>query len=96
MRDGGLALAERSLEDWRDVFDSTVTAAVRTGPRQLRLQLRRDPAAIATVVGLAQKEKACCSFFAFTCEIGVDTVELVVEVPAGAEAALDAFANTLA
>jgi hypothetical protein len=81
------------LEAWRAVLARTVADRDRPRPRTLRLRLRDDVSDLGPVVDLARREQACCAFFRFRLEIEAAAVTLVVEVPDGAEAALDAFAG---
>jgi hypothetical protein len=90
------ALGDRVAE-WQTVLRTTVTASDRSDPHHLRLHLQPslDADRIGQLVGLAGREKACCPFFDFSLDIGADTLQLVVRVPTGEEAAaaLDAFAT---
>jgi L-amino acid N-acyltransferase YncA len=85
--------AETRLNDWRQTLTPLVIRVERPEPGQLRLIVRDDPAGIATLVGLAQAEMACCPFFNFTLDIDSETVALVVEVPTDTQAVLDDFAR---
>lgn len=60
----------------------------RVSPNRLELSLLPD-ADIESVVGLAQREIACCSFFSFAIEIQADRLVLAVEVPNDAIEILD-------
>jgi phosphinothricin acetyltransferase len=85
--------ADARLDEWRLTLTPLVIGVERPEPGRLRLILRDNPAGIATLVGLAQAEKACCPFFDFTLDIGTETIALVVEVTSDAQAVLDDFAR---
>ena len=46
------------------------------------------------MVGLAQREKACCPFFDFSLDIAADSVTLVVSVPDDGAPLLDQLCRT--
>jgi hypothetical protein len=69
-----------------------VTDAQRPARSVLRLQLGSDLGELPDLIALAQRETACCRFFAFTLEIAEDTVALVITVPEDAATVLDDFA----
>ncbi len=66
----------------------------RASPDRLELCLLPD-ADIGAVIGLAQREAACCPFFSFTIEIGSDRLVLTVEVPTGAPEVLDQLVSDI-
>jgi len=84
--------AATRIDEWRTVLRRSVTSARRTSPTEVRLELRDDRAGLDELVGLAQREVACCAFFDFTLSIAVDMVALVVTVPTDAATVLDGFA----
>jgi hypothetical protein len=79
--------AKSQLDEWKQLR-RVLDQVERVSPRRLRLILLPD-ADVASVVALAQKEKACCPFFTFTIEIAADHLVFVVEVPADAIEILD-------
>lgn len=85
--------ADARLDKWELTLAPLVIGAERSDPGRLRLTLRDDPAGVATLIGLARAEKACCPFFDFTLDIGTEAVSLVVEVTTDAQAVLDDFAR---
>ncbi len=46
---------------------------------------------MASIIGLAQREKGCCPFFDFSLQVEVDGVALRVMVPEDAISILDAL-----
>jgi hypothetical protein len=80
------------LDEWRAALGSTVVGVSRPAPERAELRLVSEPAAIATLIDLAEREKACCEFFDFAFEVEGDGVKLVVSVPHEATAVLDDFA----
>jgi MerR family copper efflux transcriptional regulator len=76
------AMVDR-LAEWRDVF-STMVEKVERQENQATLTLSRGPEGLMTVADLAEREKACCSFFEFSIELNGLDVRLHVEVPAEA------------
>jgi hypothetical protein len=88
------ASARAQVEEWRALLAPLVVASERPDPQVLRLRLRAaGPARLAELVGLAQREKACCPFFAFSLEIEPDAVTFVSTVPPEAAGVLDRFAG---
>jgi hypothetical protein len=70
--------------DWGDVF-STLVEKVERHENQATLTLARGPEGLMTVAHLAEREKACCSFFEFSIRVeGIDAC-LHIEVPAEAD-----------
>lgn len=88
------AAGER-IEEWRRFLARSITAAERIDDRQLRLQLDAATSVLEEVVDLCQREKACCSFFAFSIELEADSSWLTVQVPPEASSFLDEFASLL-
>ena len=80
------------LDEWRAALSSAVIGVSRPAPERAELRLVSEPAAIATLIGLAEREKACCEFFDFTFEVERAGVTLVVSVPREAKDVLDDFA----
>jgi hypothetical protein len=81
------AEAKSRLDEWKQLRQ-VLDQVERVSPRRLELVLRPE-ADVASLVALAQKEKACCPFFTFTIEVAADHLVLVVEVPADAIKILD-------
>jgi hypothetical protein len=79
------------VEEWRSALLTTVTRIDRPVPTRAALRLVGKPAELATLVNLAQREKACCEFFGFAFEVASDAVTLVVSVPDDAVEVLDTF-----
>lgn len=80
------------VAEWRVALGATVTGISRPAPARAEMRLVAKPGAIATLLDLAQQEKACCEFFSFAFEVDVDGVRLVVSVPDDAVEVLDDFA----
>lgn len=80
--------ARSQLGEWQEVLRSVVDRSERVSPNRLELSLIPG-SEIGSVVRLAQREVACCPFFAFTLEIGAERLVLVVEVPNDAIEILD-------
>jgi hypothetical protein len=77
------AMVDR-LAEWRAVF-STMVEKVERHEHQATLTLSGGRDALLTVVDLAEREKACCSFFEFSIELEGFDARLHVEVPAEAD-----------
>ncbi len=89
------AAAQGQLGEWARLLRRSVASAERVTPGRLDLVL--GPGAdLATVVGLAQREAACCPFFTFTVRIGANEVVLSVEAPEEAVTLVDEFARVAA
>jgi ribosomal protein S12 methylthiotransferase accessory factor YcaO len=84
--------AATRIDEWRTVLGRSITSVRRTSPTEIVLLVRDDRAGLDELVGLAQREVACCGFFDFTLDIAVDAVALVVTVPPDAAGVLDEFA----
>jgi len=80
--------ARSQLGEWRDVLVRVVDRSERVSPNRLELSLIPD-SDLGPLIGLAQREAACCPFFTFTVEIGADRLVLAVEVPDDAAETLD-------
>jgi hypothetical protein len=77
------AMVDRVAE-WRSVL-STMVEKVDRHENEATLTLSRGRGALLTVVDLAEREKACCSFFEFSIQLeGIDA-RLHVEVPPEAD-----------
>ena len=61
--------AAARLDEWRAALGSTVLSTSRPAPERAELRLVSEPAAIATLIDLAEREKACCEFFGFAFEV---------------------------
>ena len=83
--------ASDRVEEWRSALVTIVSRVVRPAPTRAELHLAGEPGGIATLVHLAQREKACCEFFDFVFEVASDGVTLVVTVPDEATEVLDGF-----
>lgn len=89
----GPAAVGPRIEQWRALLSRSVTHAERVAPDRLACELRADLADLGNLALLAQQEKACCGFFTFSFEVGVDAITMVVGVPDDATAILDQFAT---
>jgi hypothetical protein len=94
-----LPTAQRPLRlaEFDQVFATALRGQQRMSPTQLRWQL--DPAVEAAARDLTTRESSCCSFFAFTFTPGGaagESLELLVQVPAGHVDVLDALADRAA
>lgn len=83
-------VAGSQLAEWATLARSPGVAVERPSPTELAIRLPRGAPADA-VVGLAQREKACCPFFDFTLGIEAEALTLRVTAPAEASALLDAL-----
>ncbi len=83
------------LDEWRAVLGRSIASVRRPSPTALELVLRADRAGLDELVGLTQRELACCAFFGFTLDIAADAVSLQVTVPPDAAAVLDDFVGLL-
>lgn len=82
------------LAEFDDLFATALRGQQRLSATALSWDL--DPAAETTARDLADRESACCSFFAFTFRPGDGVLWLDVEVTAGYVAVLDALAQRAA
>lgn len=80
------------VEEWRIALRSSVAATARPAPHRLELRIAEEPGAVAMLVDLARREKACCGFFTFTVEIDAHRAALVIEAPEDAIPVLDGLA----
>jgi hypothetical protein len=85
--------ARERVDEWRGFFASSVDDVERAADERFRFRLVSDPGALAGVVDLAQREKACCPFFDFSIEVEADRCWLVVGVPTEATGVLADFAR---
>jgi hypothetical protein len=83
--------AQNQVGEWRAVIARAVAEMERTSPTTLTLTLNADLVGLTDLVQLAQREKACCTFFEFDLVVDVDRVRFVVSVPEDAEGVLDEF-----
>jgi hypothetical protein len=83
--------AQAQLREWSDVLASATVGGLRTSRTEIVFPLAEDLGHLGEVVALARREKACCTFFRFSIEIGVESVELRISVPSEAVAVLDDF-----
>lgn len=82
------------LAEWRGAF-STLVQKVDLDENHATLTLLGGREALLTIADLAEREKACCSFFEFSIELqGLDT-RLHVDVPSEADEILTALLSLL-
>jgi hypothetical protein len=82
------------LDEWRQVASDPVVAVTRPSPTRLELHLSDGLDQVGSLVGLAQREKACCPFFDFSLDIAADSVTLLVSVPEDGATLLDELSRT--
>lgn len=87
------AVARAQVEEWRRLIAASVSATDWVSPTELALHLHGDLSGLTPITRLAQREKACCPFFAFTLQIQADSVALHVRAPEDATALLYEFAR---
>lgn len=80
--------ARSQLDEWRKLMDWAVARTERVSPTRLELHLEPN-CELTAVVDLAQREVACCPFFAFAIDVRADGLVLVVDVPDDASEMLD-------
>lgn len=92
-----LPTAERPLRvaEFDELF-GTATEAVKRTADGVRLELLPDPDVAARAAGLAMRETACCSFFAFTLTAAAGTLFLDVTADPAHREVLDALAERAA
>lgn len=83
----GAEAAGRQLDEWRELLAQFPSS--RLSPTQLAVRLAGSPPALAHLIALAQREKACCPFFDFSFQVEADVVVLGVSVPDDATSILD-------
>ncbi len=86
--------ARGQLDEWRQVASDPAVAVSRPSPTRLELRLIDHLDQLGNLVGLAQREKACCPFFDFSLDIAAHSVTLVVSVPEDAATLLDELSRT--
>ncbi len=86
--------ARGQLGEWRQVASDPAVTVTRPSPTRLELRLSERLDQIGKLVGLAQREKACCPFFDFSLDIAADSVTLVVSVPEDGAPLLDKLSRT--
>jgi hypothetical protein len=86
--------ARGQLDEWRQVASDPAVAMTRPSPTRLELRLGDRLDQVGNLVGLAQREKACCPFFDFSLDIAADSVTLVVSVPEDGAPLLDELSRT--
>jgi len=69
------------VAEFDQLFAEMAVRAERPAPTQLRLELRRHPAAARRAAELAVAETACCSFFTFTLIAAADRLLLEIAAP---------------
>jgi hypothetical protein len=87
--------ARSQLGEWHEVLRRAVAGSERLSPGRLALRLVPD-ADIESVLGLAQREAACCAFITFVLEIRADRLVLVIDVPDDAVDILDELVSPTA
>ena len=75
------------LAEWRIFFSSMVERIDHDGSTAT-VTLRAGSEPLMTAVGLAEREKLCCSFFEFSIELAETEARLHIEVPTEAEPVL--------
>lgn len=80
--------ARSQLGEWQDTVRQAVGSAVRVSSNRLELGLLPG-AELERIVGLAQRESACCPFFTFSLRIHAERLTLVVEATDDAVEVLD-------
>ena len=80
--------ARSQLSEWQGILSHSVDNSERVSPNRLQLRFSAD-ADIESVINLAQRESACCTFFSFSIEIATDHLLLIIEVPNEAVQILD-------
>lgn len=87
--------ARSQLGEWQNLLNQVTERTERVSPNRLELALTSD-ADIGSLISLAQREAACCTFFSFSIDILVDRLDLVVTVPDDAVEILDQLVSTTA
>jgi hypothetical protein len=83
--------AHDRVDEWRQFFARRVTATESTDQQEFRFRLEASTQALCDAVDLAQREKACCTFFEFSIQVETKACWLVVRVPLEASAVLADF-----
>ncbi len=81
--------ASGQLDEWQQLLAEF--PGKRLSPTELVVPITGSPSAVASIIGLAQREKTCCPFFDFSLQVEVDGVALRVMVPEDAISILDAL-----
>ena len=76
--------AEDRVAEWRSFFAVHTDLVERRSPNEAAMRLRSGDEALLAAIDLATREKACCSFFAFSVSLAEDGRWLHVAVPADA------------
>jgi hypothetical protein len=87
-----VAAARAQLREWQDLLADDAVTTERGSRNELSVHF--DASRLATVVELAQREKACCPFFDFSIGIDADALVLRVAVPTEAAAVLDRLVDS--
>ncbi len=91
--------AGAQVEEWHRLLASPSLEVGRTSPTVLAIRWDGGPDRLRRLdqfeaaVQLARREKACCPFFGFTFEVGVDGITMRIEVADDAVPALDTLAG---
>jgi hypothetical protein len=86
--------ARGQLDEWRRLASDPAVEVTRPSPTRLAFHVNDGLDRVGAVVGLAQREKACCPFFDFSLDIATDSVTLVVSVPDEGAPLLDELSRT--
>jgi hypothetical protein len=86
--------ARGQLDEWRRLASDPAVEVTRASPTRLAFHVNDGLDRVEAVVGLAQREKACCPFFDFSLDIATDSVTLVVSVPDEGAPLLDELSRT--
>ena len=79
-------------EAFDHLFAQDVIRIDQVSPRQVRLELRADPAAAGRAASLAARETGCCSFFTFQITLTAGEVSMTVSTEPVHEPVLAALA----
>ncbi|MEV7565486.1 hypothetical protein [Streptomyces tanashiensis] len=93
-----LPTEERPLRvaEWDVLLTERLASLSRLGPLRLHLELAGGPGIEERVRDLAEREAACCSFFAFTVTSGENLIGLDIAVDQEHAAVLEALATRAA
>lgn len=86
--------ARGQLDQWRRLASDPAVEVARPSPTRLEFTRNDDLDRVGAMVGLAQREKACCPFFDFSLDIAAGSVTLVVSVPDEGAPLLDQLCRT--
>jgi MerR family transcriptional regulator, copper efflux regulator len=87
-----VAAARAQVGEWQELLADDAVTTERGSPNELSVHF--GASRLATVVDLAQREKACCPFFEFSIGIEADALVLFVAVPTEAAAVLDRLVDS--